>query len=413
MLCVLGLLILLLLAVLLIPIRYRLFVSSKEEERIRLEGRITWAAFPLRINGQLIGKAYRVWIRSFGLYIYDSDYPLAHKRNTIARFILKKLGFDATDGVETEQEKKLRKTKEKVFFWQKNKEDESDEFDSFSEESDGLGEDQSDFEANASDSDKAHLNADSSLDIEGSGDHDGRTDSSVHSEAGSEEESEGTWDGDAYASEDFTSEEEPPKKDIYDHIMYFFDRLNEGVSKAEEKLEELSETCSRTWKNVTEKVREITHKLKILIERIRFVLKVLEQDCTHKLLKIWMKNLWKMFCHVLPTKCKGWVHFGFPDDPQKMGKILALCGGAYSLYGRNIEVRPDFTEKVIEGEVLIKGRIRIITMVFRVFRMIVNLSMAKVLWFIYKEKTGKNSAKKRRRRRRKRPDSKMSAVKEA
>jgi hypothetical protein len=45
--------------------------------------------------------------------------------------------------------------------------------------------------------------------------------------------------------------------------------------------------------------------------------------------------------------------------------------------------------------------------------MIVNLSMAKVLWFIYKEKTGKNSAKKRRRRRRKRPDSKMSAVKEA
>ena len=395
LLCVLGLFILVLLAVLFIPIRYRLFVSSKEEERIRLEGRITWALFPLRINGHLVGTAYHVWVRSFGLYVYDSDYPLEHKRNTIARLILKKLGFDDTDNVETKQEKKLRETKEKVFFWKKKDEEPEESPGGFDQGDDLFG----DLENLYPEDDHAPNDSEQNDQSSVSGSENDKTDT--------ETTESGTTGSESFDSEEdpfdfFDAEEEAPKKDIYDHIMYFFDRLNEGVSRAEQKLEELTETCNRTWKTIVERVTETTMKIKVLIRRIRFILKVLEQDCTKKLLKIWCKNIWKMFCHVLPTKCKGWVHFGFPDDPQKMGKILAFAGAAYSLYGRNIEVRPDFAEKVIEGEVTISGRIRIFTMLFRIFRMLVNIPMVKLLWFLFCEKTGRNDPKRKRRRGRKR-----------
>ena len=68
---------------------------------------------------------------------------------------------------------------------------------------------------------------------------------------------------------------------------------------------------------------------------------------------------------------QGTVHFGF-DDPYTSGQVLTWISPFYGLYGRHVQVIPDFLEPCLEGELKLKGRIRLGTLLFLVFRMLQN-----------------------------------------
>ena len=65
----------------------------------------------------------------------------------------------------------------------------------------------------------------------------------------------------------------------------------------------------------------------------------------------------KLGLHILPRKVQGEIEFGF-DDPSLTGRVLAVAGICYPLYGNNIKVTPYFDRKILEGELKVKGRIR-------------------------------------------------------
>lgn len=65
----------------------------------------------------------------------------------------------------------------------------------------------------------------------------------------------------------------------------------------------------------------------------------------------------KLGLHILPKKVRGEIEFGF-DDPSLTGRILAVAGICYPLYGNNIKITPYFDRKILEGELKVKGRIR-------------------------------------------------------
>lgn len=60
---------------------------------------------------------------------------------------------------------------------------------------------------------------------------------------------------------------------------------------------------------------------------------------------------------IKPKKIKADVRFGF-DDPAVTGKTLAVLSMLYPFYGDNIQIVPDFKNKIIEGQAHIHGKVR-------------------------------------------------------
>ena len=58
-----------------------------------------------------------------------------------------------------------------------------------------------------------------------------------------------------------------------------------------------------------------------------------------------------------PRKFTGAVRFGL-EDPYDTGRILAVLSMLYPFYGEHIDIYPDFEYRILEGHLLIKGRIR-------------------------------------------------------
>lgn len=71
-----------------------------------------------------------------------------------------------------------------------------------------------------------------------------------------------------------------------------------------------------------------------------------------------------------PDKCRGFIHFG-TDDVELTGKIAMYAAVLYGFMGLDIRVIPDFDHAVLEGELDIKGHIRlsgILVIALRVYR---------------------------------------------
>lgn len=71
---------------------------------------------------------------------------------------------------------------------------------------------------------------------------------------------------------------------------------------------------------------------------------------------IWreLRYLWKKS---RPKKLKGYVRFGF-EDPSTTGACMGAASMLYAWYPENFFLKPDFEQEILEGELLMKGRIR-------------------------------------------------------
>lgn len=72
------------------------------------------------------------------------------------------------------------------------------------------------------------------------------------------------------------------------------------------------------------------------------------------------------------------------DNPAATGQILAIYGILYPFVGNNISVDGDFENKVMEGSLLIKGRIRAVVFLVAAFRLFINKNIRR-LWKILKK----------------------------
>ena len=110
----------------------------------------------------------------------------------------------------------------------------------------------------------------------------------------------------------------------------------------------------KTLKKTVKKLR----KGKLRWEKILAFLQNEENQETFRLLK---KQIFALLRHVLPRKAKGKLLFGF-GDPYLTGQVLTWISPFYGLYARTIQIIPDFTEVRLEGELKLKGHIRLATL---------------------------------------------------
>lgn len=104
-------------------------------------------------------------------------------------------------------------------------------------------------------------------------------------------------------------------------------------------------------------------KLKTAEERWQKLMEFLEKEENKNTFRLLKRQVIRFFKHVLPGKVSGTVRFGF-EDPYTTGRILTYISPFYGWYGRTIQVIPVFDEQVLDGELSLKGRIRIATLLF-------------------------------------------------
>lgn len=142
--------------------------------------------------------------------------------------------------------------------------------------------------------------------------------------------------------------------------------------------EKIQALIEKTVKKIMDAIRNISEKKLMISNRIDQVMEVLRNQENQKTFKLILRQIGRLFKHILPKKLSGRVRFGF-DDPYTTGQILTYISPFYGLYARTFSIEPVFDENVLEGEVRFRGRIRFGSLLWIVIRIFLDKNFRKLL----------------------------------
>lgn len=156
----------------------------------------------------------------------------------------------------------------------------------------------------------------------------------------------------AHEINDSDEKEKPDKKkskikNVIDKITHIYDTIKGRIKK-----------FIKLLKDTYNKVNGAKEKLTNKIEEIKSMVNDTEN---RELVSLIISQLKRLFKEIKPKKYDINVHFGF-EEPDVTGKVLMYIAVFYGLTGLNINIKPEFEEKIFEGDCYLKGRIRVITL---------------------------------------------------
>ena len=107
-------------------------------------------------------------------------------------------------------------------------------------------------------------------------------------------------------------------------------------------------------------------------------LEFLADEENKKTLKLMKRQALKVMRHLRPKRLEGKITFGL-SDPYAMGQILTAAAFFYPLYGSRLSLTPDFEQNILEGELKIRGRIRLGTLLAAGIRILLNKNFRRQL----------------------------------
>lgn len=131
-------------------------------------------------------------------------------------------------------------------------------------------------------------------------------------------------------------------------------------------------------------IRNICDKIEEIKELIGYYSEVLRSEEGRNTFALAKRELGRLFRHIAPTKLNGSLTIGM-DDPAVTGQIIAVISMFYPIYGNNVSITPDFDEKCMRGNLYLKGRIRLITLIRIAWRVYFNKDIKKFLHMLKRE----------------------------
>ena len=158
------------------------------------------------------------------------------------------------------------------------------------------------------------------------------------------------------------------------------------------KKETISEKLSRFWnrcKKIIGSILGFPGKLKKKLTNIRLTFRgfcdkikqwrtLWKEESTQAALHFLTEKGRKLIRHVLPRKIRGSITFGC-EDPALTGQILGAVAITYPLYGKGVAVYPRFEEKILEGNLRMKGRIVAACLLWQAWKIYRNPDVRKTL----------------------------------
>lgn len=141
------------------------------------------------------------------------------------------------------------------------------------------------------------------------------------------------------------------EKSVFGRIKAFF----KGMVNKTKNIITMLDKLRKKPAEVADKVKGRIDNAKKKIDRLK---KFWNMSCTVKTRAYLKKYIIGLFRHIGPRRIKGYVRYGF-DEPYKTGQITGYLSLMPFVYQKGFSLEPDFYNKVIEGHIMIKGRIRL------------------------------------------------------
>ena len=144
------------------------------------------------------------------------------------------------------------------------------------------------------------------------------------------------------------------------------------------------EKLSGKLSQVTDRLRGMQHKTDQLKQQTAYYKRIWDQPQTRQAIRVGFYELGEIIRHVLPRKLEVFGIVG-TGDPASTGQIMAIQGMLYPWHKGNIRLEPDFEEKYIEGELHLKGRIRLGTLGICGLRILLNKNVRRLIRILRKK----------------------------
>lgn len=132
-------------------------------------------------------------------------------------------------------------------------------------------------------------------------------------------------------------------------------------------MRELPQFFWRKIQGFFDTLRKIFTKIRRKAEWLGQIREFWKSENTQGMVCILKNNVLHLLRKIKPRVLRGTIFFG-TGDPCMTGQILGVAAILYAVYGKGIQVVPDFEEARLEGELYAKGRLFLITMVFIVIK---------------------------------------------
>jgi len=164
----------------------------------------------------------------------------------------------------------------------------------------------------------------------------------------------------------FSSEEK--KKFLFEKII---DEIKEKTVKIIHKINMIKDRIVAFFAGIKQKIIKWFNSLQKIKHKISLILKFIKDEVNKDGFGVTFSALKKLLKHVLPTKLRSRIVFG-TGDPCSTGQALGAIGFVYGLYGDKVKIIPDFENKKLEGKHDARGRIRLITVLIIVIKLILD-----------------------------------------
>ena len=106
--------------------------------------------------------------------------------------------------------------------------------------------------------------------------------------------------------------------------------------------------------SVYAKIREIIHNIKNKKDSVERYIRILQREEVKGAFSLCKKRIIKMIKHLLPRHMKIFLHLGM-DDPSSTGYIIGIYNLLSDKLRRQITLKPEFEEVILEADFMIKG----------------------------------------------------------
>lgn len=124
-------------------------------------------------------------------------------------------------------------------------------------------------------------------------------------------------------------------------------------------------------KKKKKKKSSFADRIKRICEKASSLRETVEDEENQKAVRLLISKVKYLLHHLRFRKFEGRLAFGF-EDPATVGRMLAVLSLFYPLYGECFTITPVFDHTLFEGEIALKGHVRLIHILIAAIQLMMN-----------------------------------------
>lgn len=155
------------------------------------------------------------------------------------------------------------------------------------------------------------------------------------------------------------------KKDLISRLKAAFNSVKDRLISIKNKLKKF--------------IKAIADKKRSAEQKINDLKAIINDEENKELVRLIKKELKKLIKEITPVKYDVNVRYGC-EEPYMTGRILGVLAVIYGITGVQFNITPEFEQKVLEGDIYMKGRVKIYRLLLIALRIYKNNRFRKLVF---------------------------------